>query len=414
VRKARKCRQYYQDRQERYEVAEVKPFSFKGKDKSKWQSNEPAPDGKELVSGMELYIKRYLVVPGLYLMLALWTLATHAFQKFDCFPYIAVVSAVKRSGKTRLAEVLETMVHRPWRGSAPSPAALYRMLERGLTLMLDEVEFLKGKKPSEATQLIVAVLNAGHRKGGTVPRCEGPKQEVRDFHVYGPKLFAVIGRLPDTLMDRSIVVQMKRRTKAQKVERFRQAPAAQEGGLFQNNAVRFVKAHATEIDRAYQDLLQADLEFLSDRDADVWTPLFVMAQVAVPDRLEELRKCAKELSDAKAGEDVEDSLSLTLLRDLRAVWPKEKNLFDGKEQPAEKCETSVLIDKLRALEESPWGEKERPLTARGLARMLRPFEVEPRGVRKGDKTPKGYLWTELQDAFSRYLEEKSATCATGQ
>jgi hypothetical protein len=403
-------------------MEEIKGFTFKDKAKS-WQTNarppdppkspEDVPDGGELVSGIEEFIKRYLVLPdSIYLPLALWVLATHAFRRFDCFPYIAVVSAVKRSGKTRLAEVLQTMVWRGWSGTAPSPAALYRMLERGLTLLLDEVEFLKGKSQSESTQLIVAVLNAGHRKGGTVPRCEGGGHEVRDFHVYGPKLFAVIGRLPETLMDRSIVVQMKRRTKAQKVARFRQARAASEGKLFQVGAARFVEAHAAEIERAYQDSLETDLDFLSDRDADVWTPLFVLCQVAVPESLEELKKYAKQLSDAKARADVEDSLPVTLLRDIREVWPqKEKDLLEKGDRPADKCETSVLIDKLKLLEESPWGEL--PLTAPKLARMLRPFDVTPRTIRLGERTPKGYVWEEFEDAFSRYLEDLSATTPQG-
>src|SRR5262249_4740205 len=154
--------------------------------------------------------QRYVVLPAAtYLAAALWAIATHAAEQFDCYPYLALVSAVKRSGKTRLAEVLETLVCRPWRGTAPTPAALFRMLEQAPTLLLDEVEAFNGKSKSETTLILLAVLNAGHRKGSTVPRCEGPKQEVRQFHVYGPKLFAAIGRLPDTLLDRSIVLRMK-------------------------------------------------------------------------------------------------------------------------------------------------------------------------------------------------------------
>jgi hypothetical protein len=79
----------------------------------------------------------------------------------------------------------------------------------------DEVEAFNAKNKSEAAQAILAVLNAGHRKGATVPRCEGPKHELRHFPVYGPKVFAAIGRLPDTVTDRSILINMQRRTKAQ-------------------------------------------------------------------------------------------------------------------------------------------------------------------------------------------------------
>ncbi len=176
-----------------------------------------AESGAKLVEETEQYIQRYVILPEhSYLPVALWLIATHAVQQFDCFPYIAAVSAAKRSGKTRLAEVLELLARKAWRGTAPSPAALYRMLEGAPTLLLDEVEALNSKNKSETAMILLAVLNAGHRKGATIPRCDGPRQEVRQFPVYGPKFFAAIGRLPDTLLDRSIVVHMKRRSRSKR------------------------------------------------------------------------------------------------------------------------------------------------------------------------------------------------------
>jgi hypothetical protein len=363
------------------------------------------PAGPELLSDTEQYIRRYVVLPvAAYLPTALWAIATHAAQRFDCYPYLALVSAVKRSGKTRLAEVLETLVRRPWRGTAPSPAALYRMLATSPTLMLDEVETFNGKNKSETTQNLLAVLNAGHRKGATVPRCDGPKQEVRQFPVYGPKLFAAIGRLPDTLMDRSIVVHMKRRGKAEQVERFRQVRAAAEAKPIRDGVARFVEVHHAGIDRAYQHVLEADLAFLNDRDADLWTPLFAVCSVMDPERLTALKTSAMALSKVKSADDVDDSYALTLLRDIRAVWP------DGEE----KLETAILLERLKALEESPWSDAKNPLTARKLARMLRPFEVEPRKLRVGERTPNGYHYEHLKAAFDPYLEDLSGTCGTNQ
>jgi hypothetical protein len=366
-----------------------------------------APNGAELLDQIVNHIKRYSILPGVaYLMLALWVIATHAVEVFDCFPYIAVVSAVRRSGKSRLFEVLNTVVRRPWFGTAPSPAAIYRMLEGAPTLLLDEVEILspKNKNKSENTQVLLAVLNAGHRKGATIPRCEPPKMEIRHFSTYGPKAFACIGRLPDTLMDRSIIVNIKRRMKAQKVERFRERKAKEQGKPIHDGADRFVKDETTNIERAYQAALETDLEFLNDRDADIWTPLFVMCSVTSPERIKELENCARELSKVKGDADVEDSYLLTLLRDIRKIWPREpdeKNEEKGKEK--EQCETTVLLDRLKLLQESPWLEDE--LTARKLAYMLKPFEVRPRGIRVDQRTPKGYVFKELKDAFDRYLEE---------
>ena len=357
----------------------------------------------DLLKAVELYIRRYVVLPPLaYLPVALWAIATHAVQTFECFPYVALMSAAKRSGKTRLAEVLETFVRRPWRGTAPSVAALYRMLLDAPTLMLDETEPLNAKNKSETTLNLLAILNMGHRKGGMVPRCEGHDHHLKYFPVYGPKLFAAIGHLPDTLLDRSIVIHMQRRTKEQKVDRFRQDRIDRIATYLRDKIVAFVQAYHGPILRTYQEMPDEDLDFLNDRDADVWNPLFTLCTVLDETRIPDLRTCAVVLCTAKAEEDENDSLSLTLLRDIRNVWPEE----------TERYETVLLLEKLWKLEESPW--KDFALTPRKLAYMLRPFEVKPCTIRVGERTPKGYVFSEFKMAFSRYLEDLSATSATTQ
>jgi hypothetical protein len=334
---------------------------------------EPVPSGEAILAEVESTIRRYVMMPdGSYLPVALWTVATHAARQFDCYPYLAPMSAAKRSGKTRLLEVLETMVYRPWRGVSPSPAVLYRELATGPTLLLDEVEILNGKNKSEATLILLAALNAGHRKGNPISRCEGPQHEIRKFDVYGPKAFAGIGRLPDTLMDRAIIIPMKRRAKNQPVKRFRLVRATAEGKSIGRNVAQWVRQNKAEIDQAYQAALDTEMAFLGDRDADLWTPLFAVCAVISPDRLAELKRSAVTLSTSKAGGDVEDSYSLTLLRDIGTIWPEGED----------KCGTAVLIEKLKALEESPWAEHQ--LTPRRLARILKPFGIESRSVRIGD------------------------------
>lgn len=365
-----------------------------------------------LLERTEQYIRRYVVLPEIaYLPAALWAIASHAVLRFDTFPYIATVSAVKRSGKTRFAEVLETIVRKPWRGTAPSPAAVYRYLEDAPTLLLDETEPLNAKNKSEVTQILLAVLNVGYRKGATVLRCDGTEHKPRKFPVYGPKLFAAIGRLPDTLMDRSIVIHMKRRTKSQKIGRFLQARINVESKPLQDAIAHFAQIRRTLIEDTYRQVVDQDLDYLGDRDAEMWMPLFSMCAVLDSARLGELRKCAEALSGTKTDDDEEESYSIALLRDIRAVWPEADGLlFEGAK--ADKCETAVLIDQLKALEESPWSEHQ--LTPRKLARMLRPFEVVPRKIRVGERTPNGYLFGELKDALDRYLDDLSGTCTTTQ
>jgi hypothetical protein len=260
------------------------------------------------LSSTEDYIRRFCVLPeAAYLPTALWTIATHFAHIFDCFPYLALFSPAKRCGKTRLLEVLEQLVHSPWRGTAPSPAALYRMLADGPTLLLDEVEMFTRKDKSETTQTLLAVLNAGHRKGATVPRCDGATHSLKHFPVYGPKVFAVIGGLTDTLTDRSIVVTLQRRTPNQKIDRFLTSRATAAAMPIRELVTTFAKDYQASIAQAYAKLMSSDLDFLEDRDADLWIPLFATCAIAAPERLDELKKSSQQLCTSKAENDVEDS-----------------------------------------------------------------------------------------------------------
>ena len=85
---------------------------------------------------------------------------------------------------------------------------------------------LKSTRSSERQpvhELLRAALNAGNRRGGRITRCVPPKMDLADFSVFRPKAMAGInsGNLPDTIKDRSILIDMKRRRAGEMVERLR-------------------------------------------------------------------------------------------------------------------------------------------------------------------------------------------------
>jgi hypothetical protein len=61
---------------------------------------------------------------------ALWVAHTWVYDAFDATPYLAVTSAEKRSGKSRLFDVVELLVARPWRAVQPTEAVTFRKIER--------------------------------------------------------------------------------------------------------------------------------------------------------------------------------------------------------------------------------------------------------------------------------------------
>jgi hypothetical protein len=144
----------------------------------------------------------------------------------------------------------------------------------------------------------------------------------------------------------------------------------------------------SEIEAAYES---AELAFLPDRDAEAWQPLFALLAVSDSRRLAELRKCPESLTQSKASNAEDDSLSQRLLLDLREVWAEaERHALTGD-----------LLARLKAIEESPWAA-EVELNPRKLARILRGFGVSPGTVRADGRNRKGYTREEAEAAFSRY------------
>jgi hypothetical protein len=272
------------------------------------------------------------------------------------------------------------------------------MMENVPTLLLDEVEALGNSKQSESAQAVLAVLNAGHRKGATIPRCVPPNFEVRHFPVYGPKAFAAIGTLPDTLADRCIHVTMQRKAPSQTVDRFLQGRAKADAEPMRESLVEWAETYQESVRCEYENM--SDLKFLSDRDADLWMPLFAVCAVAAPERLNELRQCAVALSGAKAAGDVEDSLPIKLLADVQNVWPTG----------ADRMTTATLLQRLKKIDESPWDARD--LNPNRLSNMLRPFGVASRQIRVGSETVKGYMRASLDEAFCCYLPQKGASPET--
>jgi hypothetical protein len=358
-------------------------------------------EGMGLLHDIEGFISRFVVLPAYALLpVGLWAVSTHLASVFDVFPYLSLSSPTARCGKTRLLEVLEFLVARPWRGTAPTEAALFRFIEANQpTLLLDEVEGLAKRHASERDSAVLAILNAGYKRGQTVPRCVGKNHALQNFHVFGPKAFACIGHLPDTLRDRSIVVPMQRRGPGDSVARFRFERARRETIPIRTAVERTVHGLAGEIQRTYAE--SPDLSFLTDRDEELFAPLFAVCAVLAPGRIGALEKCAKVLCEGKAGDAIDDSLPLRLLHDIRNTWPQGQVNWLTKE----------ILSTLAGIDDSPWSS-ECGLTARRLARILRPFDVFPRQVKTPSGEGKGYVWDEVERAISRYGAPEKETSET--
>lgn len=351
----------------------------------------PPPALAEALAGVERFPRQYVVFARHETIVAvvLWVAHSHVIELADATPYLAISSPEKQSGKTRLLECLGLLAHGcPGIVITPTAATIYRSLEAspGATLLLDELDAVFRDR-SDKYEEVRAVINAGHRRGATVPRSvPGPKNSwvVKHFPVFGPKALAGIGKLPDTVTDRAIPVRMLKRKRTEPVEKFRHRTASEEAAPIVNALVAALTAQAPSF-RA-----EVPLE-LPDRAADAWEPLLGIADAAGGTWPARGRRAAIVLH---AGRQQDDSLGLRLLSDVRLI-------FDAR--GVERMFTADLIAALEADEEGPWANVRFPLTPHRLSRLLQPFEIEPKQIRIGSNNQKGYEREAFVDAWERYL-----------
>jgi putative DNA primase/helicase len=226
-------------------------------------------------------------------------------------------------------------------------------------------------------------------------RCEGDNNEVRAFKTFAPVALAGIGRLPGTLEDRSITIEMRRRKPSEQVTRFRR-DRANDLDEVASMAARWVADHEISLSAADPDTPES----LHDRAADNWRPLFAVADLAGGEWPERARQIAVKLSGGEADQDA--SARVQLLIDI-------KNIFDNDER--DQLPSKLICEQLAGMEASPWPEWRhgKPITVRQLARQLAPFGITPGTIRTETGTPKGYKKEAFKDAWSRYLPFSSAT-----
>jgi hypothetical protein len=294
---------------------------------------------------------------------------THLVDSFESTPRLALLSPEKGSGKTRSLEVLELLCAKPQQPVNMSAAALFRIVSAEKpTILFDEVDAFFNPKAKEHED-VRSLLNSGHRKGATALRCVGEpaKMEVRAFSSYCPVALAGIGDLPDTILDRAVLLQMRRRRPDEQITPFRFRQAGPRGKVLHDQLAAWAKRVAQAAAEAEPELPAG----LTDRPADVWEPLIVVADLAGGDWPARARAAAAKLNAERVERD--PSLGVRLLADIRAEFAVEK------------LATESLLEKLCALDESPWGDlRGKALDARGLSARLRKY-----GIRSVAVSPDG-------------------------
>ena len=183
-------------------------------------------DGAGLLDEVKEFLQRFVAFPTVNCLVAvtLWVAHADLVQGGENSPRLALLSPEPGSGKTRTLEILELLVPSPLFSISASTPATFRtiMKHRETVLLFDEVDAIFGKRgKDDGAEDLRALLNAGHRRGATIPRCVGPNHEVVSFPVFTACALAGLGDLPDTLMSRSVIIRMRRCLGTEKVESYR-------------------------------------------------------------------------------------------------------------------------------------------------------------------------------------------------
>ncbi len=351
----------------------------------------------ELLDEVEKFLGNFVAYPSADAKIAhvLWVLHTHCMDEWESTPRIVFASAEPGSGKSRALEVSEPLVPRPIEAVNATPAYLFRKVsdpDGTPTILYDEIDTVFGPKARDNEE-VRGFLNAGHRRGAMAGRCvtHGKTITTEELPAYCAVAMAGLGKLPDTILTRSIVIWMRRRAPNEKVEPYRRRIHSPTGYALRERIETWAKEF--QLDGNYPDMPDG----VEDRPADVWEPLIAIADAAGDEWSARARKAAVKL--IKESQVDAPSLGVRLLGDLRIIFKKADRMF-----------TSTITENLASpnyglADDAPWAELcgGKPINPRKLAQLLKPYGIKSRKVSINDVKLQGYRREDLWDDWRRYL-----------
>lgn len=362
----------------------------------------PSPEAA-LLEECRQWVKDYLILtPEQAAILAAWTLHSWVVEAANCTPYLHVTAPEKGCGKSRVLEVLQYVVRKPCMTGGTTAAALVRTMDAEKpTLLLDEIDAAFGGN-KEISEDLRGILNNGFKRGGNYRKVEGKQHKLRVFQVFGAKAIAGIGKIPDTIASRSIVIEMRRKTPGENVKPLRDRDAVAAASSLRERLEDWATASIVETLEAARPTLP---DCLTDRQKDISEILVAIADLAGGEWPELIRKALAVTFGSSASED--DSIGVQLLSDIASVFlgPTVEGHPPRTDWALERMASADLAQELCNMEGHPWSDwaHGKGLDANRLARRLKPFGVYPRQNRMDDgSNKKGYLREQFADAWLRY------------
>ncbi len=263
------------------------------KDTARWSLDRTTPynlfeflaggrqvDPCQLFRELEGFVRRFMWYGDdrLYKLIPLWMMETYLFMIFDEVGYLALVGT-KRTGKTRLFEILEMLCFNAIMSASSTDAYIYRTVERArATLLFDEADSLR-KAPKDNVNERLEIVRSGYKRFGKTGRCEGDDSQPVEFSTYSMKAIANVTGLEEALEDRVIHVNVERKPKEVQIEKMLKGDLRNEVQVLRNKLYFWGLQHAATVAGVYRTYQAAGLE---DREAEIWGGLLSIAQYIDP------------------------------------------------------------------------------------------------------------------------------------
>ncbi|MGA4849471.1 DUF3631 domain-containing protein [Streptomyces sp. G5(2025)] len=348
-------------------------------------------DGAALLDELRSAVGKYVVLPSEEALTAvtLWVAATHIQTALQHAPRLTIVSPTKGCGKSRVLDVLHETVHKPMMTVNISTAVVYRVIGKNPpTLLVDEADTIFGPKAGDKEDLR-GLLNAGHQRSRPAWRISGPEHKPTPYPTFAMAALAGIGDLPDTIMDRTVVLRMQKRKAGEKVASFRLRDSVPELNALRDKLAAWLGPLRSKAARMIPDMP------VEDRAADTWEPLVIIADLAGGHWPDRARAACVAMTRHEAVQDEQSSLKTRLLRDIHRIFAQNQN--------PEALSTQDLVAALIQDADAPWAEYgTKGLNAYHLGNLLRDFNIGSANYRfeKG-RQAKAYMRNRFLDAWAR-------------
>jgi len=264
-------------------------------------------------------------------VVVLWIMGTYVHRIFDWYGYLWVTSPGRRTGKTRLLEIISALAYNASSVMTdPTEAALFRDTAlNASTQVLDEIESLRGAD-QEKRAGIMSMLNDGFKAGAVIPRYNMKAGTIEYLDVFCPRALAGINRLAPTLTDRCFRIFLKRKRTDERLARFNLRELSSYLQKKRNNLHKFGLLFAPKIAEYYENARELRIPSrVDDRARDILEPLFALAQLLDrhnPDLAitKQLREAAKKIARDRAADEGEDETVVAALDVLSQAFPEDK------------------------------------------------------------------------------------------